>query len=271
MDTPLTEFFRTGQLGPLALGMSPVDVEVELGQPQVRSRKLNPLITKYGPLELTFWAPRPQPPQLTQVRLTFVEPIQELPPVLRFDDWKIFEAMTVRGFEHFLEQIRVRPQEVLRSEHESSIVFSSGLVASFSDGKLRSLVLSRRERDENRVPTLTDEREPSVTEIQLQLESARNAISHGLDSAALLLAWGAIEAILRRNALRAGFEGKVRIQPTILIRELYALGRLTRDELQVLESARQQRTTVAHGLSSAQIDRNVVLQIIRLAELLLER
>jgi hypothetical protein len=271
MDTSLTKFFRTGQLGPLTLGMSPADVEVELGRPQMRSRKFNPLITKYGPLELTFWAPRSQPPQLKQVRLSFIEDPQGLPPALRFDDWKAFETMNIRGFERFLEQIRVRPEEVLRSDHESSIVFPSGLVASFWEGQLRTLVLSKRERDENRVPTLTDELEPTIEDIQLQIEKARNALSHGLDSAAILLAWGAIEAVLRRNALRAGFKGKVRVQPTILIRELYALGRLTREEVEVLESARQQRTTIAHGLPSASIDRDDVLQIIRLAEHLLTR
>lgn len=96
------------------------------------------------------------------------------------------ECPNVRGFERFLEQIRVRLEEVLRSDHESSIVFPSGLVASFWQGQRRTLVLSRRERDENRGSALTDEREPTIEEIQLQLKEARSALSHGLDSAPIL-------------------------------------------------------------------------------------
>jgi hypothetical protein len=271
MDTSLTSFFRTGQLGPLTLGMSPAEVELKLGPPQSRSRKFHPLITKYGPLELTFWAPRSRPPQLTQVTLSFIGGRDGLPQALGFDDWKVFETMNVQGFERFLSGIHVRPEQILRSDHESSIVFPTGLVASFWEGQLRALVLSRRERDENRVPILNDEFEPSVEEIQRQLEQAGNALNHGLDSAAILLAWAVIEALLRRNALRAGYNGKLRVQPTVLIRELYALGRLTKEEVQVLESARQKRTTIAHGLPSAPVHRDDVLQIIRLAEHLLTR
>lgn len=269
MNASLTEFFRTGQLGPLTLGMSPAGVEFELGRPDMRSRKFNPLIMKYGPLELTFWAPRSQPPQLAQVNMSFIQGLQGLPPALRFNDWKAFETINVQSFSRLLDQIRVRPEEVLRGDHESSFVFPSGVVASFWEGQLRTLVLSRREREENRVPILTDELEPSVEEIRSQLEKARAALSSGLESAAIVVAWGALEAVLRRAALLAGFKGRLRAQPTVLIRELYALGRLTREEVQVLESARQQRTKISHGLSSAPIDADSVLQIIRLAERLL--
>jgi hypothetical protein len=82
-------------------------------------------------------------------------------------DWKVFETMNVEGFECFLNGMHVRPEQILRSEHESSIVFPSGLMASFWEGQLRALVLSRRERDENRAPILNDELEPSVEEILL--------------------------------------------------------------------------------------------------------
>jgi hypothetical protein len=78
-----------------------------------------------------------------------------------------------------------------------------------------------------------------------------------------------IRLLIRPTALDAGYKGKVRVQPTVLIRELYAIGRLNRDEVQTLESARQQRTTIAHGLISEPVDREVVLQIVRLADRLL--
>ena len=74
---------------------------------------------------------------------------------------------------------------------------------------------------------------------------------------------------MRRAALSAGYQGESSCEPTVLIRELYALGILNSQQVQALESARHQRTTIAHGLTSAPVDREVVLQIIRVAEHLL--
>jgi hypothetical protein len=269
MGTSLSRFLRTGQLGPLTLGMDPAAVELQLGQPEARSRKHNPLLLKYGPLELTFWNPRSQPPQLAQVSLLFIDGLRGLPRTLRFDDWTAEEGMRFVDFGHFLMRIGVRPEETLRGDRESSIVLPSGVKVSFMDDQLTALFLSKRGSDENRPPILTDENETSVDQVRLRLQEARNALGHGLGSAAVLLAWGALEAALRRSALHAGYRGKVRAQPTVLIRELYALGRLNSDQVQALESARQQRMTIAHGLPSAPVDPDVVLQIIRLAEHLL--
>ena len=270
MGTSLERFLRAGQLGPLVLGMDPATVELQLGQPEARSRKHKPLLLKYGPLELTFWSPRSEPPQLTQVLLIVSHGLQKLPRAVQIDDQSVVNAiMHIDNFSRYVEQIGVRREEILRGDHESSIVLPSGVRASFVDGQLIALVLSKRETDENRPPMLTDEREPSVEQVKLQLQEARSALEHGLGAAAFLLAWGALEAALRRSLLQAGYRGKVRVQPSILIRELYALGILDREEVQVLEAARQQRTTIAHGLTSAPVAPDVVRQIILFAEDLL--
>jgi hypothetical protein len=269
MGTSFARFVRTGQLGPLTLGMDPSAVELQLGIPDARSRKHNPLIMKYGPLELTFWSPRSQPPQLTQILLEVARGQSDLPGALLFDDLMPYAVSHINDFLRFMEQIGVWPEEVLRGDRESSIALPSGVKASFIDGQLRALALSKRERDENRSPILTDEHEPTVEQIGRQLEEARSALRHGFVSAAVVLAWGALEAALRRSALRAGYKGKVRVQPTILIREAHALGLLNSEQVRILESARQQRTTIAHGLMSAPVDSDVVLQIILLAEHLL--
>lgn len=270
MSASFATFLRTGQLGPLTLGMDPAAVEFQLGRPESRSRKHKPLLLKYGPLELTFWSPRSQPPQLVQVLLSTVHGLQELPRAVHFDDLMMPGAVRhMNDFSRFVEQIGVWPEEILKGDRESSIMLPSGVKALFIDNQLSALVLSKRERDESRPPILTDEREPSVHQVKLQIEEALNALRHGLESAAVLLAWAALEAALRRSALHAGYKGKVRVQPTILIRELYALGRLNPEQVQLLESARQQRTRIAHGLPSLPVDRDVVLQIVRLAEHLL--
>ena len=56
--------------------------------------------------------------------------------------------------------------------------------------------------------------------------------------AALLLAWAALEAALRRTALRAGLQGRIGVQPSVLLRELFAAGKITEDEYQLLEHLR---------------------------------
>lgn len=270
MATSFPRFLRTGQLGPLTLGMDPSAVELQLGPPDARSRKHNPLLMKYGPLELTFWSPRSsQPLQLAQVLLTVVPGLRDLPGALCFDDLMPDAVRHINDFNRYLEQIGVWPDEILKGDRESSILLPSGVKASFINGELSAFALSKRERDENRPPILTDEREPSVGQVRIQLEEARNALRLGLGSGAVLLAWAALEAAMRRAALSAGYKGKVRVQPTVLIRELYSLGVLNSQQVQALESARQQRTTIAHGLTSAPVDREVVLQIIRVAEHLL--
>jgi hypothetical protein len=201
--------------------------------------------------------------------LSIIHGLQGLPKALRFDDWIPDLTMKVDDFIRFMGKINLRPEEVLRGEREATIMLPSGLIASFSDNQLRALVLSKRARDENRQPILSDEREPSLQQIRQQLQEALDALRHGLGPAAMLLAWAALEAALRRKALHVGYKGKVRVQPTVLIRELYALRVLNSEQVQALESARQKRTAIAHGLTAPSVERDDVLQIVNFAEHLL--
>lgn len=54
LRSPLLAFLRTGNLAPLAVGMSRQEVEACLGEPDDVSVAHKPLIWKYGPLQLTF-------------------------------------------------------------------------------------------------------------------------------------------------------------------------------------------------------------------------
>jgi len=158
MATSFATFLRTGQFGPLTLGMDPSAVELQLGPPDARSRKHNPLLMKYGPLELTFWSPRSsQALQLVQFLLSVVLGLRDLPRALRFDDFVMPDAVSnMNDFSRFVEQIGASPEEILTGDRESSIVLPSGVKASFIDNQLSALLLSRRERDESRPPILTD-------------------------------------------------------------------------------------------------------------------
>ena len=109
-------------------------------------------------------------PQLVQFLLSVVHGLRDPPGALRFDDFLMPDAVSnINEFSRFVEQIGVWPEEILRGNRESSIVLPSGVKASFIDNRLSALVLSKRERDESRSPSLTDEREPSVQQVKLQI------------------------------------------------------------------------------------------------------
>jgi hypothetical protein len=100
-------------------------------------------------------------------------------------------------------------------------------------------------------------------------EEANRAVNSGAQRAALLLAWAGLEAALRRAALNAGRQGKIGVQPSILIRELFAAGRLTPSEHQTLEELRQIRTALAHGLPPVRFPKNMIAKIKAISDRLL--
>jgi hypothetical protein len=267
----LATFLNTGQLGPLTLGMNPSSVEIQLGPPEQSSRKLKPLVLKYGPLELTFWSAREQPPQLVQMSLMLLQNWDRLPYALHFYDWTPTAQMSLEDFQSFAERVHVRSNELSRGENESEILFPSGVRAVFVRTYLFALHLSKRETESNQAPILRSEHEPSLSQIRSQLEEAKSALRAGLRSAAVLLAWAGLEAVLRRAALDAGYSGKLRGQPNLLIRELYSLGRLSLDERKMLEAFRQQRTSIAHGLVAEPIDEKNISDILQFSQRLLDR
>lgn len=268
--TSFAKFLKTGQLGPLTLGMPPSSVEIQLGRPEQSSRKLNPLVLKYGPLELTFWSPRAEPPQLAQMSLMLSQGLDRLPQSLHFEDWTPNSQTNIEQFKNFVDRIHARTDDLLRGEVESEMLFRSGVRALFVSGYLFALYFSKRETDSNQSPMLNSEHEPPIEQIRSQLDEARSALGVGFRSAAILLAWAALEAVLRRTALAAGYKGKLRGQPAVLIRELYSLGLLTRNDREMLEAFRQQRTRIAHGLIAEPISEDEVVHLLQFTKRLMD-
>jgi hypothetical protein len=253
------------------LGVDPITVESQLGSAQDRSLKLRPLVLKYGPLELSFWGHLREKLQLMQICLDFKRGFRALPEAVQLTDWIESGPVSFEMFSRFLMQSDISLEEIDTREHERSVVLPSGVKALFVDNQLRTLVLSKKEREEKRAPLLDDEREPSIGYINQQLEEARESLRQGFVSASMLLAWGALEAALRRSALHAGYAGKVRGQPSALIQTLLSLGVITSEQAAWLESVRRQRTMIAHGLKSEPFPAEGVSRMIFLAESLLKR
>lgn len=265
-------FLRTGHLGPVALGMKPTDVMTALGDPQETSLKSNPLHLKYGCVQLSFWRdPNGRSHRLRDITIAYQPEFQRFPETLEFSDWNPSEPPTQMQFEVFVARINYPPAHFVDGPSGGEMTFLSGVTALSAGGMLHSVRLAQRRNKEMGRTPLSDEREPTTQQILDMLAEADLAVTHGARRAALLIAWAALEAALRRTALDAGQEGKIGVQPSILIRELFGAGKLTLAEHGAIEGLRQMRTALAHGLAPIEFDANSVVEISALTKRLLHK
>jgi hypothetical protein len=110
--------------------------------------------------------------------------------------------------------------------------------------------------------------EPTVDQINRMLGEAEQ-VQGVSPRAAFVLAWGALEAAMRRYAQRVGVNGKIGTQPLLLVRELYAQGHVSPEDFARLEETRRLRTEIVHGLSPPQVDAATIQAVVNLARRLL--
>jgi hypothetical protein len=266
----LANFLKTGSLGPVLLGLSPIDVIQEIGDPEQESRKKNPLTLKYGSLQLVFWKHGPKL-QLRDITLSFLPAFEPLPALLSFEDFKTDSNPTERDFRNFLKQIRYLPAHLTEEENGRQLVFLSGVVADFMDGFLHSIRISQKNTKETTQGALSDVREPSREQILEMIQESEHALQFDARRSALVMAWAALEASLRRAALKQGRQGQIGVQSTILIRELLSAGVLSPEEGRFLEQLRQLRSASVHGLAPVEIPTDVVPQVNAISQGMLAR
>jgi len=183
---------RTGHLGPVILGMSPKDVMDALGEPEGASRKSNPLVLKYGCVQLSFWkAPNQGVPQLREIVITYQPVFEAAPESLAFRDWSLNAPPTEGQFKLFVQQIDYPPAHLVEGASGRQLLFPSGVTALFADGMLHSIRLVEREQRSSPPAALTDEREPTLDQIHEMLNEAEQVSQIGAHRAALLIAWAA--------------------------------------------------------------------------------
>jgi hypothetical protein len=268
MSPSLYDFLALGRLGPLWLGIGPSEVLSQLGEPTDQSLKQSPLIMTYGPVALTFWRKKDQPLQLMQVDIAVVDE-ERSPPALGIQGWGLSSSTTLREFEERLSEAGLAELHKQFGPDETHLLMPSGVRVSFSGDRLTRLQLMRRDREQSHGVRLTDQRQPSVQQILAMLGGAQQALIHGLPPASLVLAWAALEAAMRKVAVDEGRTGKVGAQAAELMRELFAARRFGQEDLRFLESTRQLRSSIVHGLAVEQVPKEVVARVIKVAERLL--
>lgn len=104
----------------------------------------------------------------------------------------------------------------------------------------------------------------SLDEIKNRLTQAIQLDRQGISSMALLGAWSATEALLRRVAVNEGLE-VASSTPLRLVKTLYSLGALTRSEYESLEAGAEMRNILVHGFELVE-DRPIRRDLLRLIE-----
>jgi hypothetical protein len=262
----LEQLLKSGQLGPIVLGMAPFDAMTVLGEPQAQSRKKNPLELKYGSLRLTFWKHAgSERSQLLDFGLYYQPTWEPVPEAVALTDVTFDENTTEQKVRAFLHEKQCLPAHLIDGPSERHLMLPSGVVISFADGKLNSVRVTQQRTKEKTSAPLSDEREPSRRQIEEMLEESLLVAGSGALRAGFVMAWSGLEAALRQIALRRGLQGRIGVQPTILMRELFSAHVLNQDDLIFLEEARQSRTAIVHGLAPQPLQPDSVARIVETA------
>jgi hypothetical protein len=136
----LEQFLRAGELGPIHFGLTVEEVAGLLGAPGDTSVRRNPLIEKYGGLQLTFFrADRAPHRRLTHVGLYFQPLAEPIPDLARPTDWLPTPATTRAEFRQFLDRIGLAPVADQSAAPDSRWVLPTGANIIFTDNELHSI------------------------------------------------------------------------------------------------------------------------------------
>ncbi len=157
-----------------------------------------------------------------------------------------------------------RPDLVVRSPHESLVVeVKVGTQTAVSErfralaetiqqhpGWRFSLVVLDPRSDEVAPPTQPLLDRKAVVHL---LSQADELLQTGVTEAGFLLMWVAVEALLRHIATREGLPLE-RVPSSSLMKELFSLGILSRNELEVTQRAFAVRNALVHGFETTKLD-----------------
>jgi hypothetical protein len=133
----LEQFLRTGELGPLHVGMREAEVIALLGAPQDESVSRKPRILKYGGLQLAFRRrPGAMDGELTFIGLYFSPGAEPIPEPSRPTDFNGSANTTVVDVRAFFAKANLLDLVIKEGEN---LVMASGATIAFEDQILHSI------------------------------------------------------------------------------------------------------------------------------------
>jgi hypothetical protein len=137
------EFLTSGSLGEVMLGSTVNQVESVLGPPEHRSVRRDPLILRYGSLQLTFHRVDPNvDSKLMAMAMYFGDCKRSLPTAVQPTDWLPSCGATEEEFRDFLSSAGIGLHSTVTGQ-KMHFVLSSGNHVVFVDGKLDSIHIKR--------------------------------------------------------------------------------------------------------------------------------
>jgi hypothetical protein len=172
----------------------------------------------------------------------------------------------------------VRPDLIARSPHDSVVVEVKVGTTTAASERFRELADKIRQQPGWRfslvvIDPRSDEVAPSAQPllnrdaIATRLETANELRRAGSKDAVFLLMWTSIEALLRQITAREGLPLE-RMPSSALLKELFSLGLLSRDDLDVAQRAFAVRSALVHGFEATGLDQ-MTEAVARLAQHLL--
>jgi len=168
------------------------------------------------------------------------------------------DFLAIKGDEHVAVQVKASRDE-LRKDPDT---LKMAEVINAQPGWRFDLVVINAETPKEQFTA--EATEPTLDEIQRNLDYAEKAIATGDLDYPFLISWGSLEAAMRNAARSNGLEVKT-YTPSSLLRVLYSNGLLERDEFDWLNRTMKIRNAAVHGMSLPRLDPNIVQYLIAVA------
>ena len=168
------------------------------------------------------------------------------------------DVIATRGDEKVVVEVRERRSDLA----DNPAVKRIAEVVNGQPGWRFDLVILGSESPSQRIAGKA--KEPSPEQIQTLLDRARTALSSGLSDMAIVSAWAALEAAMRRVRDDAELNG--RTSANELLGTLYSNGFISRTEFEQARDAWAVRTQAVHGFVTPQVDPMLIEDVIALAK-----
>ncbi len=121
-----------------------------------------------------------------------------------------------------------------------------------------------------KMPDKGEANEPSEADIRHALADVERMLRAKLNQQALVAAWGALEAAMRKRLRAEGEEVDGETSPRTMLNELLSTGVLSNSVFRDLEGLFQARSAIVHGFTTVPIERSAVTFLLENARKLLD-
>jgi hypothetical protein len=136
----LEHFLKTGELGPIRIGLTTDEVEREFGPPGDVSVSKRHLIWKYAIFDLLFYTANPlEEPVVESITVNVHSRDASYTNCLAFSDWIPSPCMPIGDFKDVLDRHSIRVVGGVTTGPDQYLVLESTVRATFDEGTLHSI------------------------------------------------------------------------------------------------------------------------------------